>query len=83
MGLRVNLPEPGDAVVRVDLRGLQRGVAQKLLNLAHVGSAVQQVRGERMPQYVRAFLALYARAGEFLLHRAVDDAPGYALPFMC
>ena len=83
MGFCVYFPKPGDAVVRVDLRGLQRGVAQKLLNLAHVGSAVQQVRGERMPQYVRAFLALYARAGEFLLHRALDDAPGYALPFMC
>ena len=83
MGLRVNLPEPGDAVVRVDLCGLQRGVPEEFLYFTHIGAAVQKVGGECVPQHMGAFLALYARAGEFLLHRAVDDAPGYALPFMC
>ncbi len=83
MGFRINLPEPGDAVVRVDLRGLQRGVPEEFLYFAHIGACVQKVRGERVPQHMGAFLALYSRAGEFFLHRAVDDAPGYALPFMC
>ena len=38
---------------RVDLRGGHRGVAEQLLDDAHVGAAVEQVGGERVPQRVR------------------------------
>ncbi len=38
---------------RVDLRGGHRGVTQQLLHHPHVGPALQQVRGEAVPQHVR------------------------------
>ena len=83
MGLRVNLPEPGDAVVRVDLCGLQRGVPEEFLYFTHIGAAVQKVGGECVPQHMGALLALYARAVQFFLHRSVHRRPGYAFSFVC
>ena len=83
MGFRINLPELGNAVVRVDLRGLQRGVPQELLYFAHIGSAVQQVRCEGVTQHVRAFLSLYARLFQLVPHRPVNLRPGYAFSFVC
>jgi len=40
--------------VRIDLGGRDVGVAEKLLNGAQVGAAVEQVAGEGMAQNVRA-----------------------------
>lgn len=81
MGLRIYLPEPGDAVVRVDLRGLQRRVPQELLYLAHVRSTVEQVGGKRVPQHMGTFLALHASAAQFPLNDAVNRRTGYTLSF--
>ena len=83
MGLRIDLPEPGYAVVRVDLCGLQRGVSEEFLYLPHIRAAVHQVRGERVPQDVGAFLALHSVALQFAAHRAVNRRAGYALSFPC
>ena len=81
MGLRVNLPEPGDAVVRVDLCGLQRGVPEEFLYFTHIGAAVQKVGGECVPQHMGAFLALHASAAQFPLNDPVDRRTGYTLSF--
>ena len=83
MGFCINLPELGDAVVRIDLRGLQRSVSQEFLYLAHIGSAVQQVRCESVAQHVGAFLSLYTRLVQLFLHRPVNRRPGYAFSFVC
>ena len=83
MGLRVNLPELGDAVVRVDLCGLQRGVPEEFLYFAHIGAAVEQVGSECVSQHMGAFLALYARFAQLFLHRTVYRRPGYAFSFEC
>ena len=83
MGLRVNLPEPGDAVVRVDLCGLLRGVPEEFLYFTHIGAAVQKVGGECVPQHMGAFLALYARTGQCRPYHAVNVASRYALSFVC
>src|SRR6476469_8464891 len=53
MAGRVDLAEPVDGHQGVDLRGRHRGVAEQLLDDADVGSAVEQVRRERVPQGVR------------------------------
>ena len=82
MGLRVNLPEPGDAVVGVHLGCLQRGVAEEFLDLSHVGASVQQMGGERMAEYMGTFLTLYAAAVEFRSDDAVDGGPGYSFAFV-
>lgn len=54
-----------------------------LIDLAHIGSAVQQVRRKRMAEHMGAFLALYARTGQFRPYHAVNDASRYALSFVC
>ena len=82
MGLRVNLPEPGDAVVRVDLRGLEGCVTQEFLDFAHVGASVEQVCGERVSEDVGAFLSLDAASGELLLDDAIHGDPGNAFSFV-
>src|SRR6185369_11029701 len=64
---RVSLPNSGPRVetivdrpetrledVRVNLRRREIGVAEHQLNRAQVGAALEQVRGERVPQHVRA-----------------------------
>ncbi len=79
MGRSVDLLQTGDAVVGVDLRGLQRGVAQQLLDFAHVGAAVHQVGGEGVPQHMRALLALDAGTHQLVLHQPVDRRAGDAL----
>ena len=75
MGPGVRLAETVDAVVRVDLRRLQRGVSQQLLYLAYVGSVVEQMGGIGVPQYVGTFLPLHSGIRQPPLHRTVDGAP--------
>ena len=52
--------QAGGADVRVDLRGHQALVAQQFLHAADVGAAVEQVRGEAVPQRVRRGAAVEA-----------------------
>ena len=53
MGFFVGLAQAAGADVRVDLRRRQALVAEQFLHAAQVGSAVEQVRGEAVPQRVR------------------------------
>src|SRR5690349_856052 len=58
--------------VGVDLRGGEIGVAQHLLQRAKVGTALEQVSGEAVPERVRRDALPDARTGG----SALDDAPG-------
>src|SRR5712675_1229923 len=53
--------------VGVDLRGGDVGVAEKLLNQPQVRAALEQMRGERMAQDVRANLARNPRRARVFL----------------
>ena len=50
---RIDVAEGVDRHVRVDLRRRDRGVPEELLHHSHVGTALQQVRREGVPQRVR------------------------------
>src|SRR4051812_2712111 len=52
MRLEIQLASPPIGYVGVELGGGEVGVAEHLLDRAKVGSAFQQVRGERVPQQV-------------------------------
>ncbi len=54
VGALVGVVQAGGGQVRVDLRGGQRLVAEQFLHAAQVRAVVQQVRGEAVPQRVRA-----------------------------
>ena len=82
MGLVVDLPQPCDAVVGVDLSGLQRGVAEELLDFTHVRSAVEQMGGEGVPQHVGASLALNPAPCQLFADHPVDDAARDAFSFL-
>ena len=57
-------------------------MAEKLLNLPHVGSSVQKVRSESVSQYVGTFLALHSAALQFRFHDPVNHAAGYTFSFL-
>ena len=50
---RVHLAQLVDGDQRVHLRGRYRRMPEQLLYYADIGTAVEQVGGEGMPQYVR------------------------------
>ena len=52
--LMINIEQPLLRDVGVDLGGRQITVAEKLLHTAKIGAAIEQVRGETVPQRVRA-----------------------------
>src|SRR5262249_3096878 len=54
MCLPVRLQQLRRVEMRVALRGAETRVAEELLNRTQVGPAFQQMRGERVPQGVRA-----------------------------
>ena len=54
MGPSVDAAQAARRDVRVDLRRRQVGVAEELLDDPQVGAAVEEVRGERVAQRVRA-----------------------------
>ena len=59
----VDVAAPAVRDVRVELGRAEVGVAEHLLDAAQVGTALEQVRGERMAQQVRVdALRLEARA---------------------
>ncbi len=55
---------------RIDLRGRHARVAEQLLHDADVGTALQQMGGERVPKRVRAHLLLDPSRGRVLLEDA-------------
>ena len=50
MGVFVLAEQPLLAYMSVDLRGLQACMPQQLLNSSQVGSAIEQMRGEAVPE---------------------------------
>ena len=59
----------------VDLCGRDAGVPEHFLDLPQVGAAGQQVRGEAVPQRVRAGLALDAATPGLAPHESPDRRP--------
>src|SRR4051812_44238238 len=59
---------------RIDLRGRQRGVAEKFLNRAQVAAARQKMRREGMPQCMRCRGVGEAEHAAQALHGELDDA---------
>ena len=53
MGVCVGLLEPFDCHVCVDLCRGKAGVAEQLLDTAQIGAAIEHVRRETVPQFVR------------------------------
>ena len=74
MRRRVDLAEPVHRDQGVDLRGGDRRVAQQFLDDPDVGPAVQQVRGERVPQRVRRYVGSGVQPGAD--GGGVQHAPG-------
>src|ERR1041384_4774599 len=78
MRLVVNTLEPVHRYVRIELRGRQALVPEKLLDRAKVRAPVQQVRGKRVPEKVRAFLRDIRNKSDILardpVHRSRIDA---------
>mgnify|MGYP007124304402 CR=1 FL=1 len=66
MGRRVDFLEPRDAHPRVDLRRLQFGVSQNLLERSNVCPTFQHERGCRIPEQVTA---------SFLTNPSLADIP--------
>src|SRR6476620_3982879 len=53
MGPAVDVPDPFAGQMRVELRGGDTRMPEQLLDDAQVGSALEQVRGERVSQGMR------------------------------
>jgi len=77
MGLVIHLFKLFYTVVCVYLRCSQRRVPQQFLDRPDVGPAVEQVRGESVPQDVRAAFALYPRFAQ----QRVDDPVHFAAAY--
>src|SRR5262245_53135667 len=60
--------------VRVNLRGRQAAVAEQFLHAANVGTMIQQMRREAMPQAVRAGARVQARLRKVLRQQPADAA---------
>ena len=54
MGPAVDVPDPFAGQMRVELRGGDTRMPEQLLDDAQVGSALEQMRRERVAQRVRA-----------------------------
>src|ERR1043166_7413615 len=65
--LPVDLAQVAAVEGGIDRGGGDAGVAEQLLHHAQVGAALEQVRGERVPQRVRVHPGLHARTAGVLL----------------
>ena len=74
VGLVVTIAEALRGHVRVHLRGGQAAVSQKFLDAADVGAGVEQVRGETVPQRVRAGARIESGLGEILFQQSANAA---------
>src|ERR1043166_377843 len=79
MGFLVNLLQPLDARMGVDLRRRDRGVAEKLLYRAKIGAGVEQMGRERVAQRVDAQTGVFVDLAEQLRDRLLHGS--YADPF--
>lgn len=70
-----------DGVVRVDLRGGEGGVTQKLLYGIEVGTVVEQVGGEGVTQHVRAAFGEVGIEVKAVFHNAVDRGARHGAAF--
>ncbi len=69
--------------MRVDLRGAQALMAQQFLHAAQIGAVVQQVRGEAVPQRVRADAGIEAGGQEIFVELAADRSRARAIRRAC
>ena len=76
MRFAVHVNQLGRIDMGVALRGAQLGVSQQLLDGAQVGSALQQMRGKRVAQRVRADAHPGAALGHVATKQPVDAAIG-------
>src|SRR5919107_180118 len=76
--LVVDLDEFLHRDVRVNLRGGEARVAEEFLDVAEVGAAVEEVRGEGVAQGVRADVVDARADFDVLVHHAADRARGDA-----
>src|SRR5439155_5227315 len=76
MRLIVNVDQLLDGYLSVLLRGRQAYVPEHLLDGAEVCALGQEVRGERVPQGMRARLEVGPEPPDILLHQAVDRPRG-------
>src|SRR5438094_7912692 len=72
MRLIVNVDQLLDGYLSVLLRGRQAYVPEHLLDRAQVCALGQEVRGEGVPQRMRARLEVGAEPPDVFLHQAVD-----------
>ena len=80
MVFAVDFGKPLRIDVRVNLRGLQVGMAEQLLDDAEIGAAGEQVSGERMTQGVRGDRPGDRGLAPGLRHEAPDRLPGQGTP---
>ena len=76
VGRVVHILHPLRRQVRVNLRRAQALVAQQFLHAAEVGAVVQQMRGEAVPQRVRADSRVQAGRQKIFVELAADGAGG-------
>lgn len=70
--LLINFYQPIDAVVHINLRGSEVGVAEQFLDGVQVGTAVGEVRGEGVAQHMRAALLHRRHGGKMFVDDGVD-----------
>ncbi len=59
-------------IVRIDLCRGEAGMAQQFFHRIDVGAIVHQVRGESMPEHMRAFLIYGSDQAQVFFYRLVD-----------
>src|SRR2546425_8859157 len=72
MGLVINLDQLFHRDVGVDLRRREASVAEQFLNITKIGAAVQQMRGKRMTQGVRADVVNAGAETNIFFHQPAD-----------
>ena len=74
MSIGIDPHQAGNIVVRIDLRRSERSVPHKFLNLAQVGSVVQELGCEGVPQNVRRRFTCHSTLPQKACHTALDIA---------
>ena len=77
MGLAIDIDQLGGADVRVALRGGELRVAQQFLDGSQVRPTLEQMRGKRMTQRVRADAQSHAALRHVPAQQPVDAAAGF------
>ena len=74
MGIQMNALQFRDAVVRVHLCGRQGGMAEQLFYRVHVGSLIQHVGRESVPEDMRASFCLFRHHTKVSIYNPINKA---------